>query len=174
MKKMILAIAAVITMSANVMAQDDQQQQGPQPRQFDRAEMMKQRTEQVVKDYGLNEEQAQKLLELNNQFAEKLPMMMMGRGAMGGPRGQRPQAGQQRRERPQQADTARRGQMRGERGNRPMMSREEMMKNMEAYNSELEKIMTPEQFAKYKDDMQKRMQQGMRGRGGNRPQRNNN
>ena len=70
MKKMILAIAAVITMSANVMAQDDQQQQGPQPRQFDRAEMMKQRTEQVVKDYGLNEEQAKKLLELNNQFAE--------------------------------------------------------------------------------------------------------
>jgi len=164
MKKTFLAIAAAVMMSANMMAQD--QQQTPQaPPQMDKEAMIKQRTEQVVKDYGMNEEQAGKLLALNTEFFDKMPMMGMGRGGFrGGQRGQRPQMGQG--ERPQ-------GEHR--QGDRPRMSREEMQKQMEAYNAELKKIMTEEQYAKYQEDQQKRMQRMRQGRpGGQRPQRPNN
>ncbi len=41
--------------------------------------------------------------------------------------------------------------------------REEMMKNMEAYNAELQKIMTEDQFKSYQADIQKRMKNGPRG-----------
>ena len=171
MKKTILAIAAAVMMSANVMAQNDDQQ-APQPRQFDPAEMVKQRTEQMVKEYGLDEEQSKKLLDLNTSFYGKMPMMG-GRGGQRGPWGQRPQAGEQR---PQQRpDTLRQGP-RPQRGERPQMNREEMQKQMEAYNTELEKIMTAEQYQKYKEDQQKRMSRGPRDgqRGQQRPRRLNN
>ncbi|MCR4603771.1 MAG: DUF4890 domain-containing protein [Prevotella sp.] len=165
MKKIVLAIAAAIMMSANVMAQEEQKQER-QPRQFDRTEMIKNQTNQMIQEYGLNEEQGKKLLELNTNFSDKMPMM--GRG-FGGPRGQRGQAQGQRPqrdenatqgERPQRENGAQGGQQ------RPRMNREEMMKNMEAYNKGLEDIMSAEQFQKYKDNMQKRMQRprGNRGR----------
>ena len=77
MKKTIVAIAAAVMMSANLMAQDDQKQD-QQPQQPDKTEMIKQHTDQMVKDYGLNEEQADKLLALNTEYADKLPMMFRG------------------------------------------------------------------------------------------------
>ena len=183
MKKTVMAIAAAMMMSATMMAQNEQPQ-GQQAPQIDRAEMLKARTEQMVKDYGLNEEQAKKLEALNTEYAEKIPMMPMMRGQQG-QRGQRPQGqmGQGQRPQRQQGDTARRGQRpQGQmgqmgQGQRPQMNFEEMRKNMEAYNAELEKIMTQEQFAKYRESMGRRMggQGGQRGGfgGGNRPQRNN-
>jgi hypothetical protein len=169
MKRTILAIAAAMMMSASIMAQDNNEQQR-EPRRTDRTEMLKMRTEQMAKEYGLDEAQQKKLLEVNTQYADKLPMMMMGRRG-GGPRGERPQAGQQR---PQRPDSARQGGPRGERGQRPQWNREEMQKNMEAYNAELKTIMTEEQYAKYQADQEKRMQAGPMGRRGERPQRNNN
>ncbi len=172
MKKMFLALAAAMMMSASAMAQEAQQQQ---PRQMDQGEMAKMRTEQMVKDYGLNEEQAAKLLELNTEFQSKMPMM--GRGMRGG---QRPQMGQGG-ERPQRqmgqgGERPQRPQM-GQGGERPRMNFEEMQKNMEAYQAGLEKIFTEEQMAKYKENMQNRMQRGQRGGGQGgfqrqRPQRN--
>lgn len=48
---------------------------------------------------------------------------------------------------------------------------EQMRKNMEAYEAELQKIMTEEQFNAYKADREKRMKEGPRGR---RPQQNEN
>ena len=167
MKRTILAIAAAMMMSASIMAQDNNEQQR-EPRRTDRTEMLKMRTEQMAKEYGLDEAQQKKLLEVNTQYADKLPMMMMGRRG-GGPRGERPQAGQQR---PQRPDSARQGGPRGERGQRPQWNREEMQKNMEAYNAELKTIMTEEQYAAYKKDNENRRAQ-MR-RGGDRPQRENN
>ena len=68
MKKTILAIAAAVMMSANVMAQNDDQQ-APQPRQFDPAEMVKQRTEQMVNRYGLSKKQAKQVYEINEKLA---------------------------------------------------------------------------------------------------------
>ena len=147
MKTTILAIAAALMMSATAMAQDNQAQ-GQRPRQMDRTEMIKARTDYMVKEYGLNDEQAQKLLALNTEYAEKMPMMRGQRGQ--GQRqqgqagqGQRPerregQAGQGQRPERQQGDSLRRGQ-RGQ-GQRQQMNPEEMRKNMEAYNAELEKI----------------------------------
>ena len=198
MKKFFMAFAATLMMSATCMAQDNSRQQR---RVMDKDEMIKQRTEQMVKDYGLNEEQAAKLLQLNTEYADKLPFM-----AAPGPRdGQRPQMGEQapkpdstrqappqHRQRPdstrqappqhrQHPDSAR--QVRLGRGERPQMDREEMRKNIESYQQEVEKIMTEEQFAKYKEDQHKRMRQGRRGGGQRmgqgqrqrqRPQRDNN
>ena len=193
MKKTMMAIAAAMMMSASMMAQNEQPQAQQAP-QMDRAEMLKARTEQMVKDYGLNEEQAKKLEALNTEYAEKIPMMPMRRGQRGqGQRpqgqmgqGQRPQGqmGQGQRPQRQPGDSTRRGQrpqmgQMGQmgQGQRPQMNFEEMRKNMEAYNAELEKIMTQEQYAKYRESMGRRMGGGQRGQGGfgggNRPQRNN-
>ena len=181
MKKTMMAIAAAMMMSASMMAQNEQPQAQQAP-QMDRAEMLKARTEQMVKDYGLNEEQAKKLEALNTEYAEKIPMMPMMRGQQG-QRGQRPQGqmGQGQRPQRQPGDSTRRGQrpQMGQmgQGQRPQMNFEEMRKNMEAYNAELEKIMTQEQYAKYRESMGRRMGGGQRGQGGfgggNRPQRNN-
>jgi len=155
-----MAIAAAMMMCTNMMAQETQQQPGQQPRQFDPAEMAKNRTETMVKEYGLNEEQAQKLLELNIKQSERMPMMMMGPR---GQRGQRPQTGDQqpRRERPQTGE-----QPRQPRGDRPQMSREDMQKAMEEYNAELQKIMTEEQYKKYQEAQAQRRQMGPRGQRG--------
>ena len=79
MKKVMLTMVAVLMMSATAMAQDNNGQR--QRRHMDKAEMVKMQTERMVKDYGLDEAQQAKLLELNTQFAGKLQM--------GGPRGPR-------------------------------------------------------------------------------------
>ena len=183
MEKTMMAIAAAMMMSATVMAQNEQPQ-GQGPRQMDRAEMIKARTEQVVKEYGLNEEQAKKLEALNTEYFEKMPMMRFPRqqGQAGQGQGQRPQRQEgQMGQRPQRqpGDSLRRGQR--PQGDRPQMNFEEMRKNMEEYNAALEKIMTEEQFAKYRENMGRRMGGGQRNGGGfgggfgggNRPQRDN-
>ena len=170
MKKVLLAMVAGMMMTANVMAQEANQN-GQERRQMDPKEMVKQRTEQTVKQYGLNEEQASKLLDLNTRFMGKIPMGPMGGQRMG--QGRRPQMGQmgqmpQRPQRPQndsvQGRRAQRGQMGG--------NFEEMRKNMETYEAELKTILTEEQFKAYSKDQQSRFQ----GRRGERPHRdiNNN
>ena len=164
MKKMILALVALMTITS-VQAQDDNNSSRGERRRFDRTEMMKRRTDETVKKYGLNEEQAAKLLELNNKYADKM-VPAMG-GARDGRRGgARP------------AFDANRGGNR-QQGQRPEMT-EEQKQNMEKqraerqaamaeYAKELEAIMTPDQYKAYKADMEKSMtrQQGAR-RGGPR------
>ena len=82
MKKLILAFVAVMTMTAAQAQGDNNQGNGERPR-VDRTEMLKRRTDDAVKKYGLNEEQAAKLLQLNTKYADT-----MGR-RMGGQRGGR-------------------------------------------------------------------------------------
>ena len=167
MKKTIMAVAAAVMMSVSALAQQEvqPQQAGGEPRQMDKTELVKQHTERMVTEYGLNADQAAKLLEVNTQYFDKMPFMMM-RGQRGGQRGQRPQqmrGGQ----RPQRIG--------GERGQRPMMNREEMQKNVEAYNAEVEKILTADQFTKFKESQQRPQQRGQRGgQRGQRPQRQSN
>ena len=62
MKKLILAFVAVMTMTAAQAQGDNNQGNGERPR-VDRTEMLKRRTDDAVKKYGLNEEQAAKLEE---------------------------------------------------------------------------------------------------------------
>lgn len=167
MKKSFLAIIATVTISTSAMAQSENgnAQQG---RRMDKTEMVKRQTERMVSQYGLNETQAVKLQELNTTFADKMPRMRGGRR----PNGQRGEGMQRQRN----TDGNTGATTQGERPERPSKEQmearlKEMKANQEAYETELKKIMTEEQFAKYQEDSKKRWQQGGRRggpRGGNR------
>lgn len=207
MKKIFLTLIAAVAMTTSVMAQDSTQVRH-EHKQMDPQEMIKHRTDETVKKYELNEEQAKKLLDLNTRFADKMRPMMGGqrrgsfeRRPMGDrrPMGERPQMGERRQmgERPQiQGNDSLREMHRqmGERfqaqrmdslkARRPMGerrgnfggNREEMQKNMEAYDAELKTILTEEQYNAYKKDEQSRrprMGMGMGPGRGMRPNGNN-
>ena len=157
MKKMMFTMAAAMMFSISAFAQMGGAPQQLSPEQ--QKEMIQQRTDETVKQYSLNEDQAKQLLDLNTKYADKMPM---GFGRMGGRRGGgAPQGGF--------GGGAPQGGFGG--GQMPQMTEEqrarmeEMRKQMtetrEAYNKELEKILTPEQYKKYQEDQQNR-----RGRGG--------
>ena len=140
-----MALVAAFTVSVAAMAQDQAQEGKREFKKMDPTEMVKHRTDGMVKKYGLNEQQAKQLLELNTKFA----------GKMG------PRAGMKRMGRPDGAarDSVRKMKPKGE---RQMKARreipEEMKKQMEAYDTELKQILTEEQYSTYKEDMKKRPQ----------------
>lgn len=180
MKKIAMAIAALIMTSASLMAQNSNDQQSQQqPPQMDRTQMIQQQTQQMVTEYGLNEEQAQQLLQLNTEFADRIPMFFRP-GPRGGhrpdslqraPRGQRPPQQGARRGGQRQARPDSLGH-RGPNGGRPQMDMQQMRQNMEAYGQQLQTIMTAEQYARFQQNMQQRQQQrGQRGRGQRGPRR---
>ncbi len=160
MKNMILAIAAALMMSTTISAQDNTSEKRPEMKKMDKTEMVKKRTDETVKRYALNEEQAARLLDLNTKFADK----------MGPRRGQRPEG--MRGDRKMRPDSARNfmrqeseandGQERKER-RRMGEGRQDFRKQMEEYDAEIQKIMTEEQFKNYKADREKRMKEGPRG-----------
>lgn len=144
---MILLLVAAFTMTGAMAQESKGDKKGK--KLFDRTEMM-------VKEYGLNETQAAQLKELNAKYPE------LQRSGGRGPRGHRPMMG----------DGQQRGQVDGNSGataqSRPERpSPEEMEKRMaerrqkqEAYDKELKTIMTEDQFNAY----QKRREE-MRNRG---------
>ena len=67
MKKMVFMVAMML-LSFSAVAQDAQKQVKGEFKPMDKTEMVQKRTEATVKKYGLNEEQAAKLLQLNNKF----------------------------------------------------------------------------------------------------------
>lgn len=164
MKRFFMMMAAAVLMGTTAMAQ------GERP-QFDRTEMIKQRTDQMVEKYKLNETQAKQLLELNTKNAEAMgPMMGMGRmgggrpSGMGGRRGGG-QAGQGGQGAPQMGGGG--FQMTEEQRARFEEMRKQREENQKKYEAELEKILTPEQFKSYQKDMEEqRAQRGRRGMGG--------
>ena len=164
MKRFFMMMAAAVLMGTTAMAQ------GERP-QFDRTEMIKQRTDQMVEKYKLNETQAKQLLELNTKNAEAMgPMMGMGRmggvrpGGRGGRRGGG-QAGQGGQGAPQMGGGG--FQMTEEQRARFEEMRKQREENQKKYEAELEKILTPEQFKSYQKDMEEqRAQRRNRGMGG--------
>ena len=154
MKKMILAITAALMMSVTMTAQETTTEEKPEMKRPDMTEMVKQRTDETVKRYGLNEEQAALLLELNTKHADK---MMPGR------RGPRPDGrrgmGREMRQPGQRPDFQRNDSLARE--GRPNMrgNREQMQKEMEEYDAEVKKIMTEEQYNAYKADREKMMRE---------------
>ena len=168
MKRFFFMMAATVLMGTTAMAQDNRPQ-------FDRTEMIKQRTDQMVEKYKLNETQAKQLLELNTKSADTMPMMGMGRmggGRPGGMGGGRRGGGQGA---PQMGGGQGAPQMGG--GGFQMTEEqraqfEEMRKqreeNQKKYDAELEKILTPEQFKSYQKDMEEQRAQRGRGMGGRR------
>lgn len=144
-KRMILALVAVVAVGTTAMAQPDMPRRG----NIDPAKMAQHRTEQMVKKYGLNDEQAAKLLTLNTQYADKLRPGRghgMHRHRPGGPRpegGGRPELTEEQKQQMEK-------------------DRKERQQAMEAYDKELQGILTADQFAKYKEDMKRRPERGPR------------
>lgn len=174
MKKLMMTMAAAILISATATAQNEEQGQRPE-KKFDKTEMVKHRTDEMVKRYKLNDKQAKQLLDLNTKYADK--MRPQGprppRGPQGGP--DRPPQGDkdgnaQRPEPPkdgQHPDHHKDGEHQAH--------RQQMEETMKAYNAELQKIMTPDQFKAYQADMQKRHEhQGHQGHPGQHGQHGHN
>lgn len=147
MKKMILALAMMTMMSAGAAAQNSDRQGR---RSIDRTELVKKRTDAMVKKYGLNEEQASKLLELNTKYDWTMVRRMAQRpGARQG--GMRP--------RPAGADSlkARKAPRTPAKTGKAAPGRSPMTESAVQYEKELEAIMTPDQYAAYKAEREKRM-----------------
>ena len=147
MKKLILTIVALITMTS-VQAQNNNNSRGER-RQFDQTEMLKKRTDETAKKYGLNEEQTAKLLELNTKYADKIGGSRDGRRM-----GARPSFDGNRNRNRQQGQ---RTELTEEQKQEMQKQRAERQAAMEQYTAELQAIMTPEQYKAYKADMEKNM-----------------
>lgn len=125
------------------------------------AEMAQHHTDRMVKMYGLNEQQAKQLLDLNTEYAGKLPMGFGRKFAQGhhgqGRRGGNWMQGDSLKKQADQATAATAQQ-------RPALSKEEMDKRRaemkaqrDAYDKKLATIMTDTQFKKYQENVGKRM-----------------
>jgi Spy/CpxP family protein refolding chaperone len=151
MKQLLMTIVAAVMFSSAAMAQD--QEKGKK-----KEEMAKHRTEKMVKDYDLNESQAAKLLELNTKYADKMRPHHGPRGPHGphGMKGQRPEPpkGDMKGERPEPPTKEMKAEMEKKRA--------EMEKEQKAYDAELQKILTPDQYKLYQHDMQKHRKGGPR------------
>ena len=137
MKKMMMTLLAAVVVSTAAVAQNKDDNKSPQDNNR-RQEMVKHRTDRLVKDYQLNDQQARQLLELNTKYADKMRPHHPRHHGPHGMKGQRPEP------------------PKGDRQDR----RKEMDETMKAYEAELQKIMTPEQFKKYQADMQQRRDKG--------------
>ena len=150
MKKIVLALVAMMTISMSAVAQDSTRVKQNR-RQFNPTEMVNQRTKKMAESYGLNEEQTAKLKELNAKYAKNM------RGMRGGHHGMQRNGGQQMRQHLSQA-------------NRDSI-RQAMRKNQEAYEAELKTIFTEKQYKAYTEDVKKMMRQNPRFNGDRRPKK---
>ena len=151
MKKMMMTLLAAVVVSTAAVAQNKDDNKSPQDNNR-KQEMVKHRTDRLVKDYQLNDQQARQLQELNTKYADKMRPHHPRHHGPHGMKGQRPEPpkGDKKGERPEPP--------KGDRQDR----RKEMDETMKAYEAELQKIMTPEQFKKYQADMQQRRDKGPR------------
>lgn len=148
MKKMVLMALAAMMMTSAAMAQDNKQERP----NISKTEMAQKRTDQMVKQYGLDKKQAKSLQALNEKYGEKM-----------GPRGGRHMGPRPEGKRPEGKRPEGQGGQHGDFG-------KQIAETMKAYEAELQKIMTPEQFKQYQADVAK--QRAARGNRGPRGQRN--
>ncbi len=151
MKKIILGLMAAMTIGATAMAQSQV---------ADRSEMIQKRTESVAKKYGLSDEQKQKLLELNTKYADIMGPSMRMRGNRGYGGAMRQRHGSNFGARPENGDSAALGRFRLSEEQRARLDerRKQMKEQREAYNKELQAIMSDEQYKSYTADMEKLLQ----------------
>jgi hypothetical protein len=166
MKQIVMALTATLMMATAASAQDNKQQR-PE-RRMDPSEMIQKRTDNTVKTYGLNEDQAKKLLELNKKYADKMGPRMGGpRGGRRGGPGMRPDGQTGASPRGGNGE-GRRPELTEEQRKQMEARRQEMNETMKQYDAELKTIMTEDQYKAYQADRQKRMQEGFRGHRPNR------
>jgi Spy/CpxP family protein refolding chaperone len=163
MKQMMMTLLAAVMVSTAAVAQDKDSNK-PSEDNNRKQEMVKHRTDQIVKDYQLSDKQAKQLLELNTKYADKMRPRHPRHHGPHGMKGERPEPpkGEMKGERPEPP----KGEMKGElpeppKGDR-MERRKEMEETMKAYEAELQKIMTPDQFTRYQADMKARRDKGPR------------
>jgi len=170
MKKILLTMVALLSLTA-VQAQESDNKQQPQQFRGPRQMTPEQMTERMANDLKLTDEQKTKVLELNKEYEK----VIAGPG-MRGPRHQRPDG--------ESSATAQNGQQRPERPQMTEEQRQEMQKRMEQrqeYDKKLKEILTEEQYKKYQKSRSQRRgfgrgpgrgprPGGFGGQGGPRPQ----
>ena len=158
MKKFMMTMIAAVLMSSAAFAQEEKKCECKCNKKPDKTEMVKHRTDKIVKKYGLNDQQAASLLELNTKYADKF----------GAPRGRHHHHGMKHGKKHENKTAANTGatpqQSRGDK-KRPELTeeqkakfearRKEMEANRQAYETELKKIMTADQYKQYEADMKK-------------------
>ena len=152
MKKMIVTMMAALLVSTTAMSQEQKNPQRPE-RKFDKTEMIKHRTDETVSRYKLNDKQAKQLLELNTKYADKM-----------GPRGPHRHGhhGAGRPPMPPKDDKAQKPEPPKD-DSKMQERRKEMEANMKAYDAELKKIMTDDQYKSYQADQKKMREKRPRG-----------
>jgi len=137
MKKLMMTMIAAVLMSSVAFAQEEKKCECKNDKKPDKTEMVKHRTDRVVKKYGLNDQQAASLLELNTKYADKF----------GGPRGRHG------RHHGMKKPDKKRPELTEEQKAKFEARRKEMEANRQAYETELKKIMTADQYKQYEADM---------------------
>ncbi len=142
MKKILIMTLAFVGFSMGAMAQNEEKECCG--KKVDKTEMIKQRTDRFVERYGLDQLQAEQLLALNTKYADKMPRMHKpnGKGDMNKGQDMRRKGGSMDGNVPQPPV-----------GDKKMDDkRKEMEADREAYQKELKKILTKEQYAKFEAD----------------------
>jgi hypothetical protein len=161
MKRLVLVFAATMIMGC-AFAQGNKDSI-PQLTAQQKTEMAQRQTDRMVKQYGLDDTQAKKLLALNEQYAGKMGgprggMHGHGMGKPGG-NGQRPDFNPS--DTTHQHHMGQRPAFGGNFGRGPQMSKEmlaQMKADREAYETALSKIMTSAQYKKYQEEKASREQ----------------
>ena len=160
MKKIVLMMVALLSMTAMQAQENDNKQQSQfrGPRQITPEQM----TERMSENLKLTDEQKTKVLELNKEYEK----VLAGPG-MRCPRPQRPDG--------ESSATAQSERKRPERPQMTEEQREEMQKNMkqrmeqrQEYEKKLKEILTEDQYKKYQESRPQRRGFGGPGRGGRR------
>jgi len=140
---MIVTMMAAVLVITSAMAQEDSKNGQRPQRKFDKTEMIKHRTDETVSRYKLSDKQAKQLLELNTKYADKMGPGPRGHhypGHHGTKRPPVPKDAKGQKPEPPKDDT------------KMQERRKEMEANMKAYDAELKKIMTADQFKSYQAD----------------------
>ena len=160
MKRIILAVAAVFVMSAAAQAQCSDHKEG---KQCKKEQMIQSRTDRMVKRYGLDEEQAKKLKELNEEYAGLMPMRSAPRPGCKGQACPDQQAGKgcDKQSKVDGATGATNQKACQEKADCEKMQKERM-KIRKAYDEKLKKILGSEKFSQYQSDCKQAMERGSR------------
>ncbi len=155
MKKILLTMVALLSLTAVQAQESDNKQQFRGPRQMTPEQM----TERMSENLKLTDEQKTKVLELNKEYEK----VLAGPG-MRGPRPQRRDG--------ESGATAQNEQKRPERPQMTEEQRQEMQKRMEQrqeYEKKLKEILTEDQYKQYQESRSQRRGFGRGpGRGGRR------
>ena len=166
MKQIVITIVAAVMFTSTAMAQD--QEKGKK-----KEEMIKHRTEKMVKDYNLDDKQAKQLLELNTKYADQ--MRPRHHGPHGGhhgmkgdcpepPKGDCQEASKCDKKCECQKSSKCEKKCEGQKPSKEEMKakHQERMESMKAYDAELQKILTPDQYKNYQADKEKHHKKGPR------------